>query len=486
MTGPGHTKNRRFRASYPSNNLRINSPAVGLASIVTLSRRSHAGAFHTRAARAERGIPASEAQHGLRVAHDIEALACGMESEPAIVPFRQSSAEDASDRAPFLRRAVSAKGTATRGLFAGEWLAAAPRPRVERVHEERAASSPLSPAGGADTEVPIGCRGQVGLVNWCGGGVSPLSDDSRLLRECIEGLASIPAGPSAPSPLREPDSLEIKFRGDRSPGTGVHLEGILEGGHEGPACVRRRRARLSKAGSARSRDSLEVSPPSVGTARAAMRTGYALGRPSADSLPATNNSPTDSARDVGSDSTHRGGRPNRPRSAVARSQAGARAVEGAARPARPSTACGARGFGGERGSMGPRDAAAVNAQRPWTQTRGQRPQLNWVDPMKLTGQRRVAYLRKALAEARGNAVGIDQLLFFDLEGEVGKGAFGAVRLATHVLTGERVVLKTIEKYKVAALLRSQGVTGDLDAACLNEARMLAALDHPHVLRLHQV
>jgi serine/threonine protein kinase len=117
---------------------------------------------------------------------------------------------------------------------------------------------------------------------------------------------------------------------------------------------------------------------------------------------------------------------------------------------------------------------------------GPRPQLNWVDPMKLTGQRRVAYLRKALAEARGNAVGIDQLLFFDLEGEVGKGAFGAVRLATHVLTGEKVVLKTIEKYKVAALLRSQGVTGDLDVACLNEAQMLAALDHPHVLRLHQV
>ncbi|KAJ1480870.1 kinase-like domain-containing protein [Baffinella frigidus] len=69
--------------------------------------------------------------------------------------------------------------------------------------------------------------------------------------------------------------------------------------------------------------------------------------------------------------------------------------------------------------------------------------------------------------------------------ELGKGAFGAVRLATHVLSGQQVVFKTIEKYKIASLLRDQGVVGDMEEACMNEARLLERLDHPHVIALHQ-
>lgn len=67
---------------------------------------------------------------------------------------------------------------------------------------------------------------------------------------------------------------------------------------------------------------------------------------------------------------------------------------------------------------------------------------------------------------------------FRVEGELGRGAFGSAMLATDVVLQRRVVLKRL----------LPEVEGDHEAraAFLAEARILAGLDHPRVVRLHGV
>lgn len=61
---------------------------------------------------------------------------------------------------------------------------------------------------------------------------------------------------------------------------------------------------------------------------------------------------------------------------------------------------------------------------------------------------------------------------------LGKGAFGKVRLAEHVLTGMKIAIKILDKEKIAK--KNDEIT------IQREIQILSALHHPNVIQLYEV
>ncbi|ELR14943.1 MAP/microtubule affinityregulating kinase [Acanthamoeba castellanii str. Neff] len=66
---------------------------------------------------------------------------------------------------------------------------------------------------------------------------------------------------------------------------------------------------------------------------------------------------------------------------------------------------------------------------------------------------------------------------YDLDKTIGQGQFGKVKLATHVLTGERVAVKIILKSKLDE---------DTLKKVYREVRIMKLLNHPNIIRLYEV
>ena len=78
--------------------------------------------------------------------------------------------------------------------------------------------------------------------------------------------------------------------------------------------------------------------------------------------------------------------------------------------------------------------------------------LSAIRPRALSANQRVVMVRELLRRHQGDCSSIDPLLFFEVGEEIGKGAFGSVKLATHILCGAKVAIKTYDKYKVLVAL----------------------------------
>jgi len=65
------------------------------------------------------------------------------------------------------------------------------------------------------------------------------------------------------------------------------------------------------------------------------------------------------------------------------------------------------------------------------------------------------------------------LEFYKLNRMIGKGAFGKVHLATHILTDRQVAIKCIEKTTLSLNFNKSKV--------MNEIRILMELDHPNII-----
>jgi len=68
--------------------------------------------------------------------------------------------------------------------------------------------------------------------------------------------------------------------------------------------------------------------------------------------------------------------------------------------------------------------------------------------------------------------------FYNIGKTLGEGAYGKVRLATHLLTNERVAVKTFEKSKLTEPQARSRVA--------REIRILKALSHPNIIKLYEV
>lgn len=103
---------------------------------------------------------------------------------------------------------------------------------------------------------------------------------------------------------------------------------------------------------------------------------------------------------------------------------------------------------------------------------------------EMSKSQRLENLLELLTAHNGDADKVDPLAFYILGEELGKGAFGSVRVATHVMSGEKVAIKTYDKYKVISLHKNQGQASGPDV-CMHEVRLLERLSHRNVITLHQ-
>jgi serine/threonine protein kinase len=67
---------------------------------------------------------------------------------------------------------------------------------------------------------------------------------------------------------------------------------------------------------------------------------------------------------------------------------------------------------------------------------------------------------------------------YKIEGTIGEGTYGKVKLATHIQTNEKVAIKFINKNKLA----HEGDNGRIQ----NEIKIMTTLDHPNILRAFEV
>ena len=68
--------------------------------------------------------------------------------------------------------------------------------------------------------------------------------------------------------------------------------------------------------------------------------------------------------------------------------------------------------------------------------------------------------------------------FFLLGRSLGQGTFGKVRLGTHLITGEKVAIKILEKDKIKDQSDVERVT--------REIHILKIVRHPNVIQLYEV
>ena len=67
---------------------------------------------------------------------------------------------------------------------------------------------------------------------------------------------------------------------------------------------------------------------------------------------------------------------------------------------------------------------------------------------------------------------------YKIEETIGEGAYGKVKLATHLQTNEKVAIIFINKHKLTH-------TGD-NECILNEIKVLSTLNHPNILKAFEV
>ena len=72
----------------------------------------------------------------------------------------------------------------------------------------------------------------------------------------------------------------------------------------------------------------------------------------------------------------------------------------------------------------------------------------------------------------------DYLLVFFIGRSLGQGTFGKVRLGTHLITGEKVAIKILEKDKIKDQSDVERVT--------REIHILKIVRHPNVIQLYEV
>ena len=68
--------------------------------------------------------------------------------------------------------------------------------------------------------------------------------------------------------------------------------------------------------------------------------------------------------------------------------------------------------------------------------------------------------------------------FYAFGKTLGQGAYGKVKLGSHLLTGEKVAVKTFEKSKLTEAHARKRVS--------REIRILKALNHPYIIKLYEV
>merc|ERR1719313_1249920 len=61
---------------------------------------------------------------------------------------------------------------------------------------------------------------------------------------------------------------------------------------------------------------------------------------------------------------------------------------------------------------------------------------------------------------------------------IGEGTFGVVRLGTHILTGEKVAVKVLEKERIREVADVERVAREL--------RILKLMRHPHIVQLYEI
>ena len=69
-------------------------------------------------------------------------------------------------------------------------------------------------------------------------------------------------------------------------------------------------------------------------------------------------------------------------------------------------------------------------------------------------------------------------LIFNVGKSLGQGTFGKVRLGTHLITGEKVAIKILEKDKIKDQSDVERVT--------REIHILKIVRHPNVIQLYEV
>merc|ERR1719504_102517 len=61
---------------------------------------------------------------------------------------------------------------------------------------------------------------------------------------------------------------------------------------------------------------------------------------------------------------------------------------------------------------------------------------------------------------------------------IGEGTFGKVKLGTHILTGERVAVKVLEKERIVEVADVERVA--------REVHILKLIRHPHIIQLYEI
>ena len=67
---------------------------------------------------------------------------------------------------------------------------------------------------------------------------------------------------------------------------------------------------------------------------------------------------------------------------------------------------------------------------------------------------------------------------YDLGKTIGEGTFGKVKVANHILTGEKVAIKILEKSKIADVSDVERVA--------REIHILKLIRHPNIIQLYEV
>lgn len=75
-------------------------------------------------------------------------------------------------------------------------------------------------------------------------------------------------------------------------------------------------------------------------------------------------------------------------------------------------------------------------------------------------------------------VGVLVSILIEIGKTIGEGTFGKVKLATHILTGEKVAIKILEKERIIDVSDVERVA--------REIHILKLIRHPNIVQLYEV